>query len=172
MKIIEAMRKIKTLDERLSGLVIKIREHSSDNGEGEPVYITVQDQVNKIKEWVQCYKDTVKEIERLRVAIQRTNIAVEVPVTMSDDSIVKKTIAAWIHRRRDLSKKDAHAWEALRCPHKPRAVLETDGKGACINPRRYYDMNGRDSMLAILQAEPNCIDAALEIANATTDIIE
>jgi hypothetical protein len=170
MKIIEAMRTIKVLNDKNAGLIGKIQQYCADDGQGEPHYQTVENQKAKVSEWIQSRKDCIKEIERLRLGIQRTNLATVVKVELGGVPI-EKSIAAWIHRRRDLAGSEKQSFDALSCRFQPQAMRDTEGNAFVVNPRKYYDLEKREKMLDILQSEPTLIDAALEIANATTEVI-
>ena len=76
MKLIEAMKQIKDLQRKAEDLRKKIAVHCVDMSYETAVY---PDQRAQVGSWLQAHGDIVKEILRLRVAIQRTNLAT--PVT-------------------------------------------------------------------------------------------
>ena len=171
MKIIEAMRNIKVLNAKAGDLVNKIRDNSADHDNAEPKYGSVEAQKAKIEEWLQSHKDTIREIERLRLGIQRTNLLTECSINIGT-TFVSKTIAGFIHRRRDLAAQEAQAVKNLNDTLQPGAVQDPETKQVTpVNVRRYYDLDKKDNRLSELNAEPHLIDAALEIANATTEVI-
>ena len=170
MKIIEAMKQTKYLRQKVDDLLGKIAGHCSDYEHMTAIYDNQKDQVSS---WVQMAEDTVKEILRLRVAIQRTNIATEVSIQIGDKSVTKN-IAEWIHRRRDLAKLNLDIWAALRSDekHKFMAYKDASGEDQVSNLRLYYDPKQRDEKKDIFKQEPSLIDGALEVKNAVTDLIE
>ena len=93
MKIVEALKQSKDLKRKLDDIRKKIRDHCAYQDITKPVYGTKEQQTAKIKEWLQSVDGILKEIMRLKVAIQRTNLAKEVTIEI-DGKAVTKTIAA------------------------------------------------------------------------------
>ena len=71
MKIIEGLKKIKDLQKKADDLLDKVKRHSAYLNYETPVY---KDQKTQVNEWIQSYGDILKEILRLRIAIQKTNL--------------------------------------------------------------------------------------------------
>lgn len=169
MKIIEAMKKIKTLQEKADDIRKKIGLHSADLDYETPLY---GDQRKQVTEWLQSHFDIMKEILRLRIAIQRTNLDTNVTMTLGEKNVTK-TIAEWIHRRRDLAQMDLQAWKQLTDRGlKEGSFPQSTGHLKEVKIRRYFDPVERDRMVELFRTEPHVIDATLEVVNATTDIIE
>lgn len=172
MKIIEAMKTLKALNVKVTDLRAKIAAHSADLEHESPVYGSVEAQSNQIKEWLQSTFDTAQEIARLRVAIQRTNLATDVTIELGGKQVTK-SIAEWIHRRRDLAMMDMQAWASLTDRGLKDAQMKTSsGELMPIKVRRYFDPARRDTMVALFRDEPGKIDGTLEVVNAVTDLIE
>ena len=170
MKLIQAMKRIKDLVRKAEDLRIKIRDHSADLNIETPAY---SNQGQQVQEWLQAHHDTVKEIERLRIAIQRTNL--QTPVTIEVGGVtVTKLLAAWIHRRRDLAKLEQGAWGELTDRKLKEQNIQTSPNGPIteVRIRRYFDPKERDRNLELYRSEPGIIDGHLEIVNAVTDLIE
>jgi len=169
MKIIEAMKTIKEFQMKADDLRKKIAAHCADLDFETPVY---QDQAEQVRQWLQAHTDLNKEILKLRVAIQRTNISTEVDMELGG-KVVRKTIAEWIHRRRDLAKLDIAAWSMLtdRGLKEGKLPSSTGGTETMVKIRRYYNPLQRDEMLMMYHSEPGVIDRTLEVVNATTDLI-
>lgn len=169
MKIIEALKQIKDLQRKAEDLRKKVSQHSAHMNYETPVY---ENQKEQVASWIQAHTDILKEILRLRVAIQKTNVTI--PVTIEfDGKQVEKTIAEWIHRRRDLANFDRDCWKMLT----DRSLKEGIGNNSMQQPVelkivRCYDPKERDNKVALFESEPSTIDAKLEIVNAVTDIIE
>lgn len=175
MKIIEALKKTKDLQRKADDIRKKIADNCADLDAEQPAYGTPEAQTKQIAEWLQAHSDILKEIESLRLAIQKTNLAVEIPVEVVDGKRVTKSIAAWIHRRKDLAKTEAQAWSVLtnrnlRAQSYRATPTAEDVKIA--NVRKYYNQAERDKKVEEFTSEPSRIDAALEIANAVTDLIQ
>lgn len=169
MKIIEALKSIKRLQEKAGDLQTKIGRYCVDFDFETPTYPDTKAQV---KEWLQSHSDSVKEILRLRIAVQRTNLATTAVVTLGEKEVTK-TVAEWTHRRRDLAKNEEACWGRLG----DRGLQEGHTKASTgevrdVKIRRYFDPLERDRMVLLYSEEPSRIDAVLEIINAVTDVLE
>lgn len=168
MKIIEAMKRIKHLHEKAADLRGKVQQYCADMDFETPAY---PDQRSQIEEWIQSHSDTLQEIARLRVAIQRTNMATEVTIELGGKQ-VKKTLSEWIHRRKDLAKMDFEMWSKIGDRGLKEGVVQTTTGGQReVKIRRYFDAKKRDEMTALYRAEPSIVDGQLEVVNAVTDLV-
>jgi len=168
MKIIEAMKEIKRLAEKLADLQKKVALHCADLDFETAVY---PDQRRQVDEWIQSYTDSVQRILKLRVAIQKTNIETTVSIELGGHHI-KKSIAEWVHRRRDLAKLDQAIWASLTDRNlREGKAQQSAGQTVDVKIRRYYDPATRDEKVALYRDEPSLIDAQLEVTNAVTDVI-
>jgi len=171
MKLIEAMKLIKELQVKAEDIRKKIRDHSADLDYENPMY---PDQKRQVQEWLQSHSDILKEVLKLRVAIQRTNIVTPVTVHLNGDAVTK-TIAEWIHRRRDLATNELTAWSMLTDRNLKEGVVASTIPGGApmkVQVRRYYDPVERDAKMALYKAEPSTIDRTLEVTNAITSLVE
>jgi len=169
MKIIEAMKQIKDLQRKAEDLRKKIQQCSADLDIETPLY---EDQFGKVKGWLQAHGDLCKEVLRLRVAIQRTNIVTNASVELGGKEVTK-TIAEWIHRRRDLAATELLAYKMLTDRGlKEGQIKQSTGETREVHIRRYYNPEERDKAIDFLQSEPLMIDSRLEVVNAVTDLIE
>jgi len=169
MRLIEALKKIKDLERKHDDIVKKIALNSAISSIETPTY---DGQTKHVTEWLQSCEDIVAEILRLRIAVQTTNLATKVTVELGGKRI-KKSIAEWIHRRRDLAMQSCEAWEALTDRKiKEGAATGPGGQDMMIKIVRFYDPVKRDKMRELYRSEPDAVDAALEVANATTTLIE
>ena len=170
MKLIEGMKKLKDLVRKAEDIRGKIAVNCSHLSMETPTY--GEKQREQVREWLQAHEDIAKEMLRLRVAIQRTNLQTPVSIELGDKA-VSKSIAEWIHRRRDLAKLDLDAWSKLG----DKGMKEGFGKnslGENVEVRivRNYDPKERDAKMEMYRSEPMVIDATLEVTNAITDLIE
>ena len=171
MKIIEGLKKVKDLEKKANDLRHKIGRHCALSSLQTPEYGDRQQA--QVSEWLQAHRDVVKEILNLRVAIQRTNMITNVVVELGGKSVTR-TIAEWIHRRRDLARLDYEAYSMLT----DRGIAEEgwarDPSGDQVQVKivRFYDPAARDKMLEEFASEASLIDGRLEIANAVTDLID
>lgn len=165
------MKQVKDLTNKASDLVEKIKLHCADLDIETPVY---PDQRKQVSEWLQAHADILTNISKLRVAIQRTNLATSVTIELGDKQVTK-TIAEWIVRRRDLAPLSLAAWSALTSRNLREGAVPSSNPGAVareVKIRRYFDPVERDNKVALFKSEPSLIDATLEVINATTDLIE
>lgn len=169
MKLIEALKQIKDLQRKANDLEDKVRRHSAYLSIETPVY---ENQKLQVREWIQAHSDILKEILRLRIAIQKTNLATE--VTIEFESVaVTKTVAEWIHRRRELASQEAHMWRGLTDRGlKEGTIKQSNEEPAEVKIVRCYDPAERDQAINLFESEPIVIDSKLEIVNAVTDLIE
>lgn len=169
MKIIEAMKRVKLNDEKIADLQAKVAGVSANLTIETPLY---GDQTGKhIAEWLQACEDIGQENIRLLVDIQRTNMATPVTIEVGGKAVTK-SIAEWVWRRRRYAAQDLVSWQKLT----DRGLKEGFGQSSTGVPLeikivRHYDPLKRDAKLAEYRAEPHEIDAALEIVNATTDLL-
>ena len=170
MKLIQGMKKIKDLATKAEDLRKKVSNNSAD--------LTIEtaqypDQRRQVSEWIQAHSDILKEILHLRFSIQKTNLATPVSIELGGKHITK-SIAEWIHRRRDLAKFEMEMWSRLTDRSLKEQMVRTspDGPVTEVKIRRYYDPAERDQKMELYRSEPSVIDATLEVVNATTDLIE
>ena len=170
MKLIEAMKKLKDLNVKAEDLRKKVALNCADLSLETPLYGA--DQKATVDGWIQAHSDILQEILRLRVAIQRTNIATPIAIEIGGKSVTK-SIAEWIHRRRDLAKLDMDMWAKLGDRGLKEQNIQTAPGGPIteVRIRRYYDPALRDAKLDLYRSEPSVIDATLEVTNAVTDLI-
>ena len=174
MKLIEALKKIKDLQRKAEDIRGKIGENCADRDTDTPAYGTPEAQTKQVGEWLQSHSDILKEILKLRISIQQTNLLTEVSVEVTDGNYVGKSIAAWIHRRKDLAKMEAAAWSTLTgkgLQPQPYRTSATSEEVKIANIRKYYNQKERDEKVEAFTSEPSRIDAALEIANAVTELV-
>lgn len=174
MKIIEALKQTKTLVRKIDDLKSKINENCADMANQKPTYGTEEQQSQQLKDWIQSIHDSVKEIMRLRILIQKTNLVTDVTIPIGDKTITH-TIAEWIHRRRDLAGFERLSWKCLTDRGLKRAAWSPDGtqdKAEFIDVRRYYDPKERDKKIELFTEEIDSIDSKLEVVNAETELVE
>lgn len=170
MKIIEAMKEIKRQHVAVADLNDKIAKHCAHMDYEKSPY---NDATAQVREWQQSIHDRVKEVERLRLAIARTNLATDVSIELGGQRVTK-TIAAWVLRRRELAQIDMRAWANLTDRGLKDGFLTTTQTGTQTKAMvvRHFDPVERDKHVDIYRNEPIQIDAALEVTNAITDLIE
>lgn len=170
MKIIEGMKEIKRHQVAVGDLRGKIMQHCAHMDYEKSPY---NDATSQVHEWQQSIHDRVKEMERLRLCIARTNLATQVSVELGGVGVTK-SIAAWVLRRRDFAKMEMEAWTALTDRSLKDGYLTTGATGTQTKALvvRHFDPAARDKQIEIFRNEPMQIDAALEVTNAITDLLE
>ena len=170
MKLIEALKQVKDLNRKADDLRGKIQVHSAHASYETPIY---PNQKGQVSEWLQAHHDIAKEILRLSLAIQRTNLDTAVSIDIKGQG-VEHSIAGWIHRRRTLASMEALAWKSLTDKGiREGALAGTQGtEGERVTVVRCYDPQVRDARIDEYQSEPALIDGRLEVVNAVTDLIE
>lgn len=170
MKLIEALKQQKDLLRKAQDIRAKIAAHSAYLSHETPVY--GENQEEQVRQWVQAHTDIVKEVSRLRVAIQRTNLMTEVTIEL-EGNIITKCIAEWIHRRRDLAQLELSAYAKLTDRRLQEGTLnQSTGVPIDVKILRCYRPAERDVKIEALTSEPVLVDSRLEIVNAITDLIE
>jgi len=169
MKIIEALKAIKDLKRKAEDLRNKVKDNCALSTLDTPKY---PDQKRQVSEWMQAHSDILKEISRLKIALQKTNIATTVTIELGGKQVIK-TVAEWVLRRRELAKEDLSMWSVLS----DRGIKEGMGTAPGGQPLeirvvRFYEPAERDQMKELYSAEPSIIDGRLEVVNAITDLIE
>lgn len=168
MKIIEAMKKVKQNKEKIEDLQAKIAQHCANLSFETPVYGT--ETGNRIKEWLQSCQDLARENVRLLCLIQKTNMQTTVPIEIGGKTVTK-TITEWVWRRREYAKMDLATFSKLTDRGLKEGSAQTSpGVTTEIKIVRHFDPRQRDEAMAMYQAEPHLIDAALEVVNAVTEL--
>jgi hypothetical protein len=174
MKIIEGLKKVKDLLRKAEDIRIKIANNCADYDNETPAYGTPEAQTKQISEWLQAHSDILKEIEKIKLSIHRTNLATNVTVEVADGKNVTKTIAAWIYRRSGLAELEIASWAGLTNrnlkPMNYKMSVSSD-EIKIANVRKYYNQHERDKKVEEFTSEKSRIDATLEITNAVTDLI-
>jgi hypothetical protein len=169
LKLIEALKKNKELQIKAEDLRGKVAKYCADQSHETAVYGDRQKE--QIKEWIQAHHDVLQEIAKLRVAVQRTNIATQVTIELGGLQVTK-SIAEWIHRRKDLASSELAMWMGISDRGLKEGTIKTStGELQEIKIRRYYDPKERDNNVELYRTEAGIIDRVLETINAVTDVV-
>lgn len=170
MKIIEALKEIKRLDERCEDLTQKVGLYCADLSHENPAY--GPEQKKKIDEWLQSIHDTAKQAMELAIRIQKTNLRTMVVIELGGIQ-VQHSIAEWILRRRRYAQMEGKSWSALSDRALKGGTFKTTTKeDVIVSVRRYFDPVQRDKMVEVFRGEPGIIDRTLEVVNATTELAD
>lgn len=177
MKLIEGMKETKHTLRKMEDMRKKISTYCADLDVMQPTYGSAEAQKAKVSEWLQSHHDLALKLTKLKKDILRTNLATTIAIKVGGTD-VPRTITEWVIRRREIINLEVNALSALTDRDLAQRGLRTLGsreeadklKNARV--RFYYDASERDKQLEILKEERESIDKALEIANATTDLME
>lgn len=170
MKIIEAMKRVKANKEKIADLQMKIGIYCANLNFETPPYGA--DTPHQIARWLQACTDLSQDNASLLVAIQRTNLATNVTITLGGAAITK-SISEWIWRRREYALLDLKTWASLTDRNlKEGNTVTSTNTPIEVRIVRHFDPAERDSKLAMYKSEPHEIDSAMEVTNAVTDLIE
>ena len=171
MKLIQAMKQLKALSMKVDDLQGKILANAACMDYEKPLY--GDRQADQIAEWVQSAMDSIKEMERLRLCIQRTNLVTPVTIELHGRQVTK-SIAGWIHRRRDLAGRALGIVSALSDGTRRDGFIggTAGAPGTPTKVVRFYSPERRDAAREEFRTEPGIIDSTLEVINAVTDLIE
>lgn len=170
MKIIEAMKLVKSNKEKIADLCARIKSHSAHLSFETPTY---PDQTAKIKEWTQAALDVSRDNVELLIRIGKTNSQIQVTIPMGEAQVTK-SISEWVWRRREYAALDATIWQTQgdRGLKEQQVTTTQGGAPTLITLIRHYNPEARDKALDILRREASAIDGTLEVVNAVTDLVE
>ena len=170
MKVIEAMKMVKANREKIADLQAKIAANCAGLSHETPVYGA--DTARVVNGWLQACQDLSQECAKLLVRISKTNIQTNVSITIAGQ-VVTKSIAEWVWRRREFAVLDLKSVSVLG----DRGLREGAVNVGTAQPLevkivRYFDPMQRDKLADMYRSEPHLIDAALEVVNAVTELVE
>jgi len=172
LTVVGGMKFRKRLAEKAADLRRKVAEHHARLDNTSPTYKTDAEQTKIVEGWLQAHGDITKLMEDISLAIQKTNLTTDVEIVLNSKPI-KKSIAAWVLRRRELAPLDLSAYLTLN-DRGLREQASTDPsdktKVNVVKVVRHYDPVHRDKMRDLFTHEPSRIDSALETINATTTL--
>lgn len=173
MKIIEALKTIKANKEKIGDLTRKIKENSAILSNQTSPYGGQKDATKVVSGWLDSVRQILRENEILTKRIHQTNNITEVSVTLADGTTVTKTIDEWLTRRKDGVAAHKVVYSALTDRGlREEFITQPNGERVPVTIVRHFDAAARDSVLSLLSDEVLRIDSALEIVNATTDLVE
>lgn len=170
MKVIEAMKRVKGNKEKIAELQDRIAKNCANLSHETPVY--GNETSDKLSEWAQSCNDLTQENIKLLCSIQRTNLQTDVTIELGGNQVTKK-IAEWVWRRREYATMDLKTWSCFTDRGlKEGHIQSSTGNQIEIKIVRHFSPEKRDTMRMMFSQEPKQIDAALEVINAVTDLVE
>jgi hypothetical protein len=170
MKLIEALKKVKALDVKQSDLIMKIKGLSANMSMEDTGYANPKTTVTG---WLQAIQDINLEKEALLERISYTNTMTRISIEI-DGRMLTKSITAWIARRSKGLAMEQSAWATLTNKGLKAALVKVQGSEDSVmnSVVLNFDPQQRDTKLAGYAAEMTQISSALEIHNATVDLLE
>jgi len=169
MKIIEALKELKTNAKKIDDTIKRIQLNSARKSYETSPYT---DPSAQVKDWLNSVGGLVQRNGQLTLAIAKTNAATQVTIEIQGKQVTK-SITEWIFRRRVGVQEETKAFLALTNRGlKDEQIKQTDGSVLESKVVLHYDQKMRDEILDALTMEPTLIDTRLEIVNATTDLME
>ena len=169
MKIIEAMKRLKVIEKRMTDNNTAITAYASILSTERPAFDSEQEQRKQVQSLIQANEDLLKEYLSLKTKIERTNLAVVVEMDGK-----KYTLSELLILKRKLAKTAMGTYEALNdrtATAKLRsASVGPDGKAPQV--LRLYDERVKNAALDKWQDLYNNCDSRLEVINCTTDLVE
>jgi len=176
MRLIEAMKETKSTLRKMEDLRKKISQYCADLDCMQPTYGSPEEQKKKISEWLQSHNSLALKLTDLKKAIQLTNLKTSVTIKVGDNDVIR-SIAEWVIRRREIIDLQLLAYNDLSdkglAERGLRAIgnVEETKRLSSARVRFYFDASDRDRNIEILKNEKESIDKALEIVNATTELL-
>lgn len=169
MKLIEGLKTLKLHQKKIVEIQALIALNSARKSIEKSAY---KDPTAQVAAWIASSESHNFEAERLTRRIQLTNLSTQVTVTLNGQAITK-SISEWVYRRRYGAPNALKTYRMLTDRNlKPEVMKQNDGSLLEIDVVRHFDSEHRDKMLSLYHDEPTIIDMALEIVNATTDLME
>lgn len=172
MKLIEAMKAVKANKVKIADLQAKIAANSAHTSFETPLY--GNNQQTQIGEWLRSAFDTARDNVKLLTRISKTNLQTPVTIDLGDRPVTK-SIAEWVWRRREYASIDLATARSLSDRNLKEGHINSTipgGPPVTVTIVRYYEPTERDRLVAMYASEAAAIDAALEVANAITDLAE
>lgn len=176
MKLIEALKEVKSILRKMEDLRKKIASHCADLDVMQPTYGSASEQEKKVSGWLQSHDDSALALTNLKKKIQDTNLQTPVVIKVGDNDIMR-SIAEWIIRRREIIDLQLLAYTSLGDRGLSEKGLRAIGspeemkKLQNARVRFYFNASERDKNIDILKNEKESIDKALEIANVVTELL-
>lgn len=169
MKIIEGLKRLKTLRKQIEDQCRKITEYSSKLSTEKAAFGTEDEQKKTVQALVQSNVDLVKEFMALKKRIETTNLTTMVNIggvtaSISDHLTMKRTCGALItqtYRAMNTSVADG----------KISTIANARLKDSGIAVERMFDEAQKNAAMKVNFDYLNAIEEQIEVINATTDLV-
>lgn len=173
MKIIEALKNLKTIQKRIEKNCLQIKEYCAYVSTETPPFETLEKQTSEVNSLVQANMDLEKEYLRLKKAIELTNL--NVTVTIGERTY---TITELISIKRVVSKLHLATYQSLNpamAIAKLQQVFARNVQVDASNPPKIvvtFKEEERNKSIREWEEFVEKIDGKLEVVNAETDLQE
>lgn len=170
MKIIEALKELPLIEKKVKKNNEKIREYSSFGSHVGPAFDTQEQQNKEVDSLIQSNKDLIYRYMKIKHSLNLTNLKTDVTIngqtcTIADWIIWKqKTGQMFLSTYANLSTSIGESHIRIH-----QANLQD---GIQIGIVKCYSETFKNTNIDSIQDTIDKIDAALEMVNATTDLIE
>lgn len=162
MKIVEGLKRLQSIEKKIKNNNKQITKYSSLINTERPHFDNQKEAVGNLLE---TNKNLFEEYLSLKDQIDRTNNTVT--VTIGSET---RTINQFLNIKRRMGKLLIESYESLNDSHSEDRFSRFRGDG--IHVVRFYDENIKNQNIEYWSDILDQIDGALEVANATVDIVE
>ena len=168
MKIVEAMKELRTIEKRMQSNISYLDQYSSILNTERPEFGTEEDQKKEVAALLQSNKDLMAQYLKIKSSIEKTNL--ETLVEIKGET---KSIGEWLIIRRKLAKVMEMTYSALSSNNASNRMRMNMGSSD-RTPQiiKMFDEKIKLEGLDKWQTMSDNIDARLQVINALTDIIE
>lgn len=172
MKLIEALKNLKTIEKRIEKNCQQIGEYAAYVSVEQPAFETEERQRQEVASLVQGNLDLTKEYLRLKTAIEFTNLNTKVTIGQQENSI-----SELITIRRTSGKFTTMTLNSLqpaRAMQKLQQVYQRQNGVNPMEPAKVIPLyNEADKNKALREWDEffSAIDGKLEVVNAETDLL-
>ena len=169
LKLVEAMKRLKLLEKRMSGNWENITKYSSQLSHEKLVFNTAEEQSREVDALVQSTNDLVWEYMNLKAKIDYTNLYTRVTIRGRE-----YTLAQMLLMKRKLIAVLKSTCQALNSKAAESRLHRAAGlsDGTPISVLTFFDEKKKNADLLYWMEVENEIDSKLEVVNATTDLLE
>lgn len=179
MKLIEALKNLKTIEKRIDKNCEKIREYCAYVSVETPTFETEERQRQEVASLVQANLDLEKEYIRLKRSIEQTNLATKVSINGKEYTISELiTIKGAVKGRAGAGRFRTATYQALnaqKAMQRLQQVFQQRGGVDPTNPAKVIPLwkeEDKNKALHDWEEFTSAIEGRLEVVNAETDLIE
>ena len=168
MTLIEAMKELKVIEKKMARNTDEISKYAAQQEIQKPIFETEKAQREEVEKRVQANEDLAFRYMDLKERIEKTNVATKLPFGSR-----MLSISALLVLRRKLGSAIVGTYRAMDDSH-IRGVLRGHGisSGPEVKIVRFYDEKMKMEKLGEWHDLLEAIDGRLEVANATTELLE